>query len=601
MDSQQSQKGPDNSDSRFRGFVRKAAGPVGAVVLILVVIAVVGLSLRWIIGGRGRGTEDGIVCTVPEDGMKGSDRDSEPAGAYFVDQEVILTGPAGDIAELLDQLRQGKLPNDQAIPLIPVESCTLKRWSLRGPKTEMNLYAVGTDSSVVDVLAAVEESRYADTVVVDPNYLVGLLGTSLCGSAHGVRPSPWELVAYAHGVRPSPTGPDGPASEASAAAFRNQWAFAQLGLSPDALTGLHSGADSTTGSGVRVGVLDTSPFSEMMAGAADADATSSPHTVELSATHGVTPSWELELAFPSTVALKAAGAEAPADLSDHGLFVAGLIHALAPGSQIQLVRILDEHGCGDLFTLNKAIYDFVERADADRKALDGAVINLSLGVQKPRPGEEKEEQQAEGDQPAQETDAVAEETKILINDSVESLQAVVEHAAAQGVVVVAATGNDSWAGAVPLSPHLPAAYPHVIGVSGSNLQRQRSCFSNWGDVAAPAGDGAFDAVLQAKVLEETGIKTDCLPAVETCTGDCPTALISLVDNVAKGYAYWTGTSFAAPLTSGLSALVMEKGVSRCFWWPRWLAPAEVFNAVRCGAPTPDGVINVPATLERCMP
>ena len=60
--------------------------------------------------------------------------------------------------------------------------------------------------------------------------------------------------------------------------------------------------------------------------------------------------------------------------------MAGLIRAVAPGSEIRLIRVLNEHGCGDLFTLNKALFRFIADMETEPRTLDGTVINLSLGL-----------------------------------------------------------------------------------------------------------------------------------------------------------------------------------------------------------------------------
>jgi subtilisin family serine protease len=153
-----------------------------------------------------------------------------------------------------------------------------------------------------------------------------------------------------------------------------------------------------------------------------------------------------------------------------------------------------------------------------------------------------------------------------------------------------------------LSPHLPAAYPSVIGVAASNTSRERSCFSNWADVSAPGGEGGLGEVpdLSTDELFDT-IPSSCAPVSNECKGNCPNALISMSTSSPTGYAYWTGTSFSTPLVSGLAALIFDAGVSENLCGTDWVSPNAVFEAIRCGAPTPDGVINVPATLFRCLP
>lgn len=193
------------------------------------------------------------------------------------------------------------------------------------------------------------------------------------------------------------------------------------------------------------------------------------------------------------------------------------------------------------------------------------------------------------------------ETTVLAQDTIESLQAAVGLAHSRGIVVVAAAGNDSYVGTQALSPHLSAAYPSAIGVAASNVRRERACFSNWGDVSAPGGDGGPNPGLQ-KTLESRlpagrSVPGHCLPSADLCQGKCDDALISLGLTSETKYYYWSGTSFSTPLVSGLAALVLDPSTK-----PRsWLPVDDVFGAIRCGAPTGDGVINAPATLFRCLP
>ena len=66
-------------------------------------------------------------------------------------------------------------------------------------------------------------------------------------------------------------------------------------------------------------------------------------------------------------------------------------------------------------------------------------------------------------------------------------------------MVVAAAGNDSFSADLaatspadayaPLPAEIPAGDAQVIGVAASTYDKQRGCFSNSGDVAAPGGNG----------------------------------------------------------------------------------------------------------------
>ncbi len=68
-------------------------------------------------------------------------------------------------------------------------------------------------------------------------------------------------------------------------------------------------------------------------------------------------------------------------MPDHGLFVAGLIHELAPNVPMRLLRVLDESGTGDLWSLLRGL-----RLTLDAVAPgEPLIVNLSLGLI-PQPG-----------------------------------------------------------------------------------------------------------------------------------------------------------------------------------------------------------------------
>jgi thermitase len=160
----------------------------------------------------------------------------------------------------------------------------------------------------------------------------------------------------------------------------------------------------------------------------------------------------------------------------HGTHVAGIIAEIAPLSVIMPVRVLDPNGRGNSFVVAYAIEWAVEQG-AD-------VINLSLGTPH--------------------------------NSQV--LRAAVEEAATQGVIVVAAAGNQNSQEA-----QYPAAYASVIAVTALDAENRKAEFANyspWIDIAAPG----------------VGITS------------------TVVGPEGNGFASWSGSSMATPFVSGAAAL-----------------------------------------------
>ena len=160
----------------------------------------------------------------------------------------------------------------------------------------------------------------------------------------------------------------------------------------------------------------------------------------------------------------------------HGTHVAGIIHLVAPQAQIMPIRVLDTDGRGYSFMVAEAILFAVENG-AD-------VINLSLGMPY----------------------------------ASELLEDVIEEAAEQGVVVVAAAGNLNSA-----QEQYPAATECVLSVTAIDANRVKADFANYGDWLLLAAPG-----------------------------------ISIYSTLpVDGYGSWSGTSMAAPFVAGQAALLLS--------------------------------------------
>lgn len=198
------------------------------------------------------------------------------------------------------------------------------------------------------------------------------------------------------------------------------------------------------------------------------------------------------------------GNQLPQPTSFHGTHVAGIITAVdnsqgmigvAHGATLIPYRVLgvdqetQRDGVGTLS-------DLVAALDAAAKRDDVDVINLSLGGLGPS----------------------------------SALEDVVNQAADNGQLVVAAAGNEGVAGA-----SYPARFASVVGVGAVNVLGERAFYSNFGagvDVYAPGGDSQVgELIISAWGQEDDG-------------------------NFTSGFAGLQGTSMAAPHVSGVYALML---------------------------------------------
>jgi subtilisin family serine protease len=201
----------------------------------------------------------------------------------------------------------------------------------------------------------------------------------------------------------------------------------------------------------------------------------------------------------------------PWDLSGHGTFVAGIIAAqtgnaegvagINRGVRIMPLRVMNFVGAGLAVGVAEAIYYAVGNG--------ARVINLSLGSPGGSPAEAR----------------------------------AIQYAIDQGVVVVAAAGNDSN----DITGFGPAASPGVVTVAATDYADQRAGFSNWGAQVAIAAPGTDILSLRAR---RTDFILTTFPKMYL-PGD------AFVGTQAKYYRA-SGTSFAAPLVSGVASLVFAK-------------------------------------------
>jgi len=117
----------------------------------------------------------------------------------------------------------------------------------------------------------------------------------------------------------------------------------------------------------------------------------------------------------------------------HGTLCAGIIAAVAPNSMVMPLRVFDDNGNADVFSIVKAIYWGVDHG--------ARVINMSFGL----------------------------------SSSYNSIQAALAYAASHNVQVVASAGNNNTS-----TPQFPASASGVMGVAATDLNDVKASFSNYG-------------------------------------------------------------------------------------------------------------------------
>lgn len=506
-------------------------------------------------------------------------RPRHPRKEYYIRDQVIVSGPGTVVERILQRvaarnlvtltsidtmlfnafganvLQRASLPVDYLVGLYQIEGGR--------PNVEQAIAEINT---ALDALVNEGEASEGDRAVsqAEPNRITG--------SPWDPEPSPWDPEPSPWDPEPSPLEqmlgkkPRG-FTPARAEDFIDQKAFTMIGLRD--LYAQHP-KERPSGRQVRVGVFDTSPFPSRLT------------NVDRRYTINNFPSnMELTVRNARSFARLENSYRGGFDIRNHGLFAAGLIHAIAEKSDIHLIRVLEKDKRGDLYTLLRALYDFLLQG-LEQRAVK-TVLSLSLGVRIPPPG----------------TFRFSADLKAL-----ENLMIVAEHLQ---VVVVAAAGNDSAKDPAALSAHFPARMTTVLGVASGTIDTGRACYSNQGVVAAPGGNGgpADPPSLLSRIFG--GVQSQahgCQPRPELCPGEggnCQYAVIGPAydPRPASGFIYWVGTSFSAPMVAGLAALALD-GPDQA------LSPETVRCAILGGAQPSRtnadglgrGIINIPETLKR---
>ncbi|HET6349756.1 MAG TPA: S8 family serine peptidase [Candidatus Krumholzibacteria bacterium] len=135
----------------------------------------------------------------------------------------------------------------------------------------------------------------------------------------------------------------------------------------------------------------------------------------------------------------------------------------------------------------------------------------------------------------------------IYNEPGDAVAAQLDQAAAHGVIVVAAVGNDGEKGYPQSHVHFPALYPSVIAVGATDQNDVRwsySCMGSELDVVAPSGRYGFTELWTTD--NDPPLAGDFNPTI--CPGGCPP------ENT-KYFSRFAGTSVSSPEVASIAILL----------------------------------------------
>jgi hypothetical protein len=299
-------------------------------------------------------------------------------------------------------------------------------------------------------------------------------------------------------------------------------------------------------------------------------------------------------------------------MDNHGLFIAGLVRDLVPDARIECLRILNDFGTGDLTTLVQAL-SAIETRQRPGGDLDGKpiVVNLSLVI-----GPPECDLARLGLAPSADAQGEMQSLPLLLQGLLNLLQSM----GSKGATFIASAGNDSDPRDFAMNPdelrfnaRYPAAFAlknpdfpplaEIIPVGAVNQRGTPASYSNYpglygvatygGEVPRPdpwipsAGAHAIAGVDTSHPVDAlrglyVGTTFPALsrndhypPSMRPAPGPDASALPPYplyITGSTSAWAYWSGTSFAAPIISALAARVLQNQ-------PATLHGAQVRNAI----------------------
>lgn len=232
-------------------------------------------------------------------------------------------------------------------------------------------------------------------------------------------------------------------------------------------------------------------------------------------------------------------------MTDHGLFIAGLIHSVVPRAKIHLIEVLNPYGVGDFWSFVKGLLTIFEQIyDLSRNM----VVNCSWMLEFPfdiLQSRDKDDEEDPDDEFAKIVQEYAQTSEAML---LRALKFMFNRLYGLGRQAVAAAGNDSRKEDENVKARYPAALRRVAGVGSLPNTRQKrgngkfmaSAFSNLSDTPERNGIATFGG----EVGEGKGVLGLYIGEIPCCCNE-------------SKWAWWSGTSFATAILTAAIASVLS--------------------------------------------
>jgi Subtilase family len=276
------------------------------------------------------------------------------------------------------------------------------------------------------------------------------------------------------------------------------------------------------------------------------------------------------------------------DVSDHGTFIAGIVHDIAPNATIRVVEVINHDGAG-------TVDSFVEglRALAEGRVIAlpkenywSLIVNCSLVIDCPRPAEDCTIRLPYDLPNLSHFELVLRYPYLVLLPIKAALRHFYSALRGNDVQIVASAGNDGDPNTLPPPPtRYPAAFKSVLGVGALEAGSTRAWYSNLADDPPYEGVVVFGGKANRMTATQAinpgapllrwnetdsaggllGLYIGMFPVRVQATGEIAQAQAFASKN---GWGRWAGTSFSAGVMSGVLAYAAHKGCPISLEQPR---------------------------------